>query len=66
MHIAERRLQRLRCKQDEKGQKYVFHNGIIHILVLKAMMHRNIYRPHQRSPSPGQRAFHLRALSLIT
>ena len=28
MHIAERSLQRLRCKEYKKGQKYVFHNSI--------------------------------------
>lgn len=30
MHIAKRRLRRLRCDQYKKGQKYIFHNDIYH------------------------------------
>lgn len=37
MHIAVRGLQRLRCNQYKKGQKYKFHNSIIHIFLLNGM-----------------------------
>ena len=37
MHIAMRSLQRLRCNQYKKGQKYKFHNSIIHIFLFNGM-----------------------------
>ena len=37
MHIAIRSLQRLRRNHYKKGQKYKFHNSIIHIILLNGM-----------------------------